>query len=101
MHASTHASTSTQILFRLLPLQLAVIICASQPERGEKDETSARANCTRVIRPGCAEEARVAVVSWWHDGNGHRVIEERPPANDEVSVGCSQERRRFTHPFRR
>jgi hypothetical protein len=52
----------------LLFAQLAIV--ARKPQRSKQEEAGARANCTDIVWPRGAKEARVLVVPWGDDRHG-------------------------------
>lgn len=53
----------------LLPFAFDV---SCKPQRRKKEKSNTRADCTSVIWPCSAQEARVLVMSRWDDGDGCR-----------------------------
>ena len=78
-HAYMHASSLLS-----LPLLLLLFTRTAQPHRAEEHKPDACADCTGIVRPCCAQESWVLVVSWWYDGDGSRTVEVGPSASNRI-----------------
>ena len=78
-HAYTYASSLLS-----LPLLLLLFARTTQPQRAEEHKPDARADRTGIVRPGCAQESWVLVVSWWYDRDGSGTVEVGPSASNRT-----------------